>query len=96
MSRPTDSHVDDQRPTCSGKVGDGLHLPIKAVDEHPAWPVLTGEADGVFDRIVELRVEVELLSTPTTQPRAVFLFDDAKKVRAHATNVVLHPSHDQI
>ena len=34
---------------------------------------------GVLDRVVELRVEVELLSTPTAQPGAVVLFDDRKK-----------------
>jgi hypothetical protein len=66
--------------------GDGLHLPVKAVDEHLARRVLTGETGRVLDRVVELRVDVELLSTPTAQPRAVFLFDDPKEERSHASN----------
>jgi hypothetical protein len=63
---------------------DGLHPSVKVVDEHLARRVLTGDPDGVLDRVVELRVEVELRSTPTAQPGAVLLFDDAKEVRAHA------------
>jgi hypothetical protein len=56
------------------------------VDEHLARRVLTGDTDRVLDRIVELRVDVEFLSTPTAQPGAVCLFDNPKEVRAHAPN----------
>jgi hypothetical protein len=82
------AHFARRRPqsTCSVKVGDGLNLPVKAVHEHLARRVLTGETGRVLDRIVELRVEVELLSTPTAQPRAIFLFDYPKEERGHAYN----------
>jgi hypothetical protein len=72
--------------TSSVKGGDILHPSVTVMDEHLARPVLTGDTSRVLDRVVELRVEVKLLSTPTAQPRAVVLFDDAKEVRAHATN----------
>jgi hypothetical protein len=72
--------------TCLVKRGDGLHPSVKVMDEHLARRILTGDTGRVLDRVVELRVEVELLSTPTAQPGAVFLFDNPKEVRAHAPN----------
>jgi hypothetical protein len=60
--------------------------PSRVVDEHHARRVLTGDTSGVLDRVVELRVEVEVFSTPTARPEAVILFDYMKEVRAHASN----------
>ena len=56
------------------------------MDEHLARRLLTGDTGRVLDRVVELRVEVELLSTPAAQPGAVFLFDYPKEIRGHASN----------
>jgi hypothetical protein len=92
-ARPRDQQAPSRprpssRPqsTCSVKVGDGLNLSVTAVHEHLARRVLTGDTDGVLDRVVELLVGVELLSTPTAQPGAVVSFDYPKEVRARAYN----------
>jgi hypothetical protein len=49
----------------SVKRGDRLYSSVTVVDEHFARPVLTGDTGRVLDRVVELRVEVELRSTPS-------------------------------
>ena len=62
------------------------HLSIKTVNEHLARRVLSGDTSGVLNRVVNLVVEVEVLSTSTARPGTVFLFDYPKEVRAHASN----------
>jgi hypothetical protein len=61
--------------SCSVENGDALHLSVEPVDEHLARFVLTGDHDGVVDRVVELRVGAEVFSTSIPRLGAVFLFD---------------------
>jgi hypothetical protein len=77
---------------CSLKGGDGLHPSVKVVDEYLARRVLTGDTSGVLDRVVELRVEVEVLSTPPARVGAVFVFDHPKEVRAQRTQLSSPPA----
>jgi hypothetical protein len=74
------------RSICSVKRRDGLHPSVTVMDEHLARPVLTGDTGRVLDRVVELLVDVELVSTPTAQPETVFLLHHPKEERAHASN----------
>jgi hypothetical protein len=74
---------------CSIKGRDGLHPCVKVVDEHLARRVLAGDTDGVLDRIVELRAEVEL-SRP--RPESIFLFDYPKEERAHGAQSSTPPT----